>query len=99
MLLLYPKPLGVSGPSFFSLDFPVFVRRIRVQVRKQFLGSRSDILDRLAKRRLVRLRRLLKAAYLAHVLQGGRMYFLAACGRVKVKQWLDVAAHGIIIPF
>src|SRR5258705_7973621 len=82
------EPLREALARLRSLDLPILGRRIRFQRPKQSAGDRSDSVDRGKKRVLVRFRRLVEAADLAHELQRCRANLLLRHGRGKVEQWL-----------
>lgn len=53
----------------------------------------GDLVHRTLERLRVGLRRMRRAADLAHVLQRGRMHFVVGSGGLEVMQDLNVSAH------
>src|SRR5690606_28327092 len=65
----------------------------RLHRMQEVVDARGDLLDRAVECRLVALRRLRGAAYLADELQRSVMDFVMRGGRLEIEQGFDVAAH------
>src|SRR5262249_39787223 len=61
----------------------------------QFTCRGSDFFHRSIERSLVRLRRLVEARELSDELKRRRPDLVVSCGRVEVKQGVDVATQGL----
>src|SRR5438067_78729 len=82
-----------AGAALRRLDLPILRRSGRHQLVEQLRRRRGDRLDRPLERLLVRARRLVEAADLADVLQGGLVDLGLGRRRVEVEEGADVAAH------
>ena len=82
-----------AGAAAFRLDLAILRCRCRDEVGKEVLRDVCDLVHGAVERRLVRLRRLVHAADLAHVLQRRGVHLLGARGRIEVVENADVPAH------
>ena len=81
-------------PRLARLFFPVAWRGCRHERRNQPMGSRGDFLDGLVEYQFVCPGGAIRSAHLPDKLQRRRTNFLVGCRRRKVRERLDVAAHG-----
>ena len=71
--------------------------RVGLERRSSRRGGRGDLVDGALECRLVRLRRLVEAAQLAHELQRGGADLVLGRGRLEIEQRADVAAHRVVL--
>ena len=85
--------LGPS-PRLRGLDVAVARRRVRDEVVEQVRGDVRDLVDGAGEDGFVGLRRLRRAADLAHVLERRRADLVVRRARLEVVERSDVPAHG-----
>lgn len=88
---------NIARFGLHALFFAIARRRVRHQLLHQVARHPGHLIDGALELRLVRLRRLLYTADLAHVLQRRRANFLFGRGWRKIEQRTNVAAHVSIV--
>src|SRR5580704_13803619 len=91
---LCAKPLRAPSFCLGRLFFPVSGLGVGFERGEKTARNSGYFLHGLEKYGFIRLRRLVEAADLSYVLQGGGANLLGGYRRVEVEKHLDVPAHG-----
>src|ERR1700733_13372168 len=79
------ESLRAAGLGFCCLFFAAFRGRIRFQRIEKPAGDGGHVVNRRQECSFVRLRRLIEAAYLSHVLERGGAHLFRSHGRIEVE--------------